>query len=210
MDNKIQSKERRTGFVVVFTLLTMIAEISVGLFSHSMALFADGVHMGSHVLVIGLNWGAYVLVRHLERSRPESYDSGRILSLSAFASGIFLLLLAVFIVVEAAGRLSSGSGAIGSYPFALSVAGVGLVVNIVCAAILHGRKGDTDYNIHAAYLHILADALTEIGAIFGIVCAMVWGITWIDAVVAVASSAVVIRWAWRLLWDTGRALTRAA
>lgn len=73
MSNRIErsSQEKRTAFVVVFAFCVMLAEIVVGLSSHSMALFADGVHMGSHVLVIGLNWAAYVLVRYLQtRVRP--------------------------------------------------------------------------------------------------------------------------------------------
>ncbi|MCR5078223.1 MAG: cation diffusion facilitator family transporter [Prevotella sp.] len=209
--NKIErsSQEKRTAFVVIFAFCMMVAEIVVGLLSHSMALFADGVHMGSHVLVIGLNWGAYVLVRHLQSKGTESYDTGKILNLSAFTSGIFLVLMAVFIIVEAVERLTT-HGEIINYGFALATAAVGLVANAVSASVLHGHHGTTDYNSHAAYLHVLSDALTEIGAIIGILCAMLWNITWIDAAVAMVSALVVLRWAKRLLWDTGRALTQRA
>ena len=187
MSNKIErtSQEKRTAFVVVFTFVMMLAEVVVGLLSHSMALFADGVHMGSHVLVIGLNWAAYVLVRRLENKGTTQYDSDKILNLSAFTSGIFLILMAVFIIVEAIERLTSNEGFL-NYGFALGTA----------------------INSHAAYLHVLSDALTEIGAIIGLLCAMFWNITWIDSLVAVVSAIVVLRWAKRLLWDTGRALTK--
>ncbi len=209
MSNKIErtSQEKRTAFVVVFTFVMMLAEVVVGLLSHSMALFADGVHMGSHVLVIGLNWAAYVLVRRLESKRTTQYDSDKILSLSAFTSGIFLILMAVFIIVEAIERLTSNEGFL-NYGFALSTAIVGLIANTISASVLHGHHGTTDYNSHAAYLHVLSDALTEIGAIIGLLCAMFWNITWIDSLVAVVSAIVVLRWAKRLLWDTGRALTK--
>lgn len=209
MSNKIErtSQEKRTAFVVVFTFVMMLAEVVVGLLSHSMALFADGVHMGSHVLVIGLNWAAYVLVRRLENKGTTQYDSDKILNLSAFTSGIFLILMAVFIIVEAIERLTSNEGFL-NYGFALGTAIVGLIANTISASVLHGHHGTTDYNSHAAYLHVLSDALTEIGAIIGLLCAMLWNITWIDSLVAVVSAIVVLRWAKRLLWDTGRALTK--
>ena len=209
MSNKIErtSQEKRTAFVVVFTFVMMLAEVVVGLLSHSMALFADGVHMGSHVLVIGLNWAAYVLVRRLENKGTTQYDSDKILNLSAFTSGIFLILMAIFIIVEAVERFSSHVGIL-NYEFALGTAIVGLIANTISASVLHGHHGTTDYNSHAAYLHVLSDALTEIGAIIGLLCAMFWNITWIDSLVAVVSAIVVLRWAKRLLWDTGRALTK--
>ena len=209
MSNKIErtSQEKRTAFVVVFTFVMMLAEVVVGLLSHSMALFADGIHMGSHVLVIGLNWAAYVLVRRLENKGTTQYDSDKILNLSAFTSGIFLILMAVFIIVEAIERLTSNEGIL-NYGFAFGTAIVGLIANTISASVLHGHHGTTDYNSHAAYLHVLSDALTEIGAIIGLLCAMFWNITWIDSLVAVVSTIVVLRWAKRLLWDTGRALTK--
>ncbi|MBF1627388.1 cation diffusion facilitator family transporter [Prevotella sp.] len=209
MSNKIErtSQEKRTAFVVVFSFVMMLAEVVVGLLSHSMALFADGIHMGSHVLVIGLNWAAYVLVRRLESKGTTQYDSDKILNLSAFTSGIFLILMAVFIIVEAIERLTSNEGIL-NYGFALGTAIVGLIANTISASVLHGHHGTTDYNSHAAYLHVLSDALTEIGAIIGLLCAMFWNITWIDSLVAVVSAIVVLRWAKRLLWDTGRALTK--
>lgn len=209
MSNKIErtSQEKRTAFVVVFTFVMMLAEVVVGLLSHSMALFADGIHMGSHVLVIGLNWAAYVLVRRLENKGTTQYDSDKILNLSAFTSGIILILMAIFIIVEAVERFSSHVGIL-NYGFALGTAIVGLIANSISASVLHGHHGTTDYNSHAAYLHVLSDALTEIGAIIGLLCAMFWNITWIDSLVAVVSAIVVLHWAKRLLWDTGRALTK--
>lgn len=210
MSNNIDrsSQEKRTAFVVVFAFCVMLAEIIVGLSSHSMALFADGVHMGSHVLVIGLNWAAYVLVRSLQNKRATHYDTEKVLNLAAFTSGIFLVLTAIFIIVEAVERFSTHEE-IFNYELALLTAGIGLLANTISASVLHGHHGTADYNSHAAYLHVLSDALTEIGAIIGILCAMFWHITWIDSAVAVISALVVLRWAKRLLWDTGRLLTKS-
>lgn len=200
---KENTSEKRTAFVVVFTFCVMIAELTVGLLSHSMALTADGVHMGSHVVVLGMNWGAYVLVRRLRRRGGDKYDGDRILSLSAWTSGIFLLLMAVFIIVEAGERLLSPDVSI-STSQALIVAGIGLVANIICASALHGH--DKDLNSHAAYLHIVSDVLTEVGVIIGLVCAMLWDITFIDAIVALIAAVIVIRWAVKLLRATGEQL----
>lgn len=200
--------EKKTAFVVLFSAITMVLEILFGLFSNSMALLADGIHMGSHVLAVGLSWGGYVLVRHLEKKHTNNVDNSKVLSLSAYTSGMLLLMFALFIIVEAAERFFSPVVEI-RYAEAMIVAAIGLVVNVICAFVLHENpeEGQEDYNRHSAYLHVLADALTSIGAIFGLICAMIWNITWIDAFVALISSLVIIRWAKNLLFDTGKVLT---
>ena len=198
--------EKKTAFVVLFSAATMVLEIIFGLFSKSMALLADGIHMGSHVLAIGLSCGAYILVRHLEKKDTHQVDTEKVLSLSAYTSGILLLVFALFILVEAAERFFSPAVEI-RYTEAMIVAAIGMVVNIICAFVLHAAHGHQDYNRHSAYLHVLADALTSLGAIFGLICAMIWNIIWIDTLVAVVCSLVIIRWAKNLLFDTGKALT---
>lgn len=200
--------EKRTAIVVLFTAVTMVLEIFFGLFSNSMALLADGIHMGSHVLAIGLSWGAYVLVRHLEKKHANNVDSGKVLSLSAYTSGVLLLIFALIIIVEAVERFLSPKVAI-RYQDAMIVAAVGLVVNVICALVLHDDHDEDheDYNRHSAYLHVLADAMTSIGAIFGLICAKIWDITWIDTLVALVCSLVIIRWAKNLLFDMGKVLT---
>lgn len=200
--------EKKTAFVVIFSAITMVLEIIFRLFSNSMALLADGIHMGSHVLAIGLSWGAYALVRKLRRKQVNNVDNDKVLSLSAYTSGVLLLIFAVFIIIEAAERFFSNAVEI-RYTEAMIVAAIGMVVNIICAFVLHDNNGHKheDYNRHSAYLHVVADALTSLGAIFGLICAMICDITWIDTLVAVVCSAVIIRWAKNLLFDTGKILT---
>ena len=204
--------EKRTAFVVIFSATTMVLEIVFGLFSNSMALLADGIHMGSHVLAIGLSWGAYALVRKLQKKQVNNVDNDKVLSLSAYTSGILLLMFAVFIIIEAAERFFTPPAIEIRYTEAMIVAAIGMVVNIICAFVLHDNKGHQheDYNRHSAYLHVVADALTSLGAIFGLICAMIWDITWIDTLVAVVCSAVIIRWSKNLLFDTGKILTSKA
>lgn len=206
--NKMErsAREKKTAFVVIFSAVTMVLEIGFGWFTHSMALLADGIHMGSHVLAIGLSWGAYVLVRRLEKRPSTQTDTDKVLSLSAYTSGILLLLFALFIIVEAVERFFVPAVQI-QYTEAMVVAVIGMVVNIICAVVLHDKHHDDDYNSHSAYLHVLADALTSLGAVFGLICAMLWDIVWIDTLVAFVLSLVIIRWAKGLLFDTGKLLT---
>ena len=139
--------ERKTAFVVLFSAATMVLEIIFGLFSKSMALLADGIHMGSHVLAIGLSWGAYVLVRRLERKHTENVDKDKVLSLSAYTSGVLLLVFALFIIVEAVERFFTPAVEI-RYAEAMVVAAIGMVVNIICAIVLHDKHEHEDYNRH--------------------------------------------------------------
>ena len=157
--------EKKTAFVVLFSAVIMVLEIFFGLFSNSMALLADGIHMGSHVLAIGLSWGAYVLVRHLKRKQADNIDSEKVLTLAAYTSGVLLLLFAIFIIVEAVERFFVPNLEI-RYLEAMVVAAIGLIVNIICALVLHDKSGHDDYNRHSAYLHVLADALVDIVGIY--------------------------------------------
>lgn len=213
-ENKIEKTgksqgEKKTAFVVLFSATTMVLEIIFGLYSKSMALLADGIHMGSHVLAIGLSWGAYILVRHLQKKQSGNVDNEKLLSLSAYTSGILLLIFALLIIVEAIERFLSPAVEI-RYTEAMIVAFAGMIVNLICAFVLHEKHEHGDYNRHSAYLHVVADALTSLGAIFGLVCAMIWDIVWIDTFVALICSIVIVRWAKKLLFDTGKILTSKA
>ncbi|MEZ5010679.1 MAG: cation diffusion facilitator family transporter [Bacteroidales bacterium] len=211
--NDIEKKERITGWVVVLTAITMVIEITFGLLTGSMALLADGIHMGSHVLAIGLSWVAYIYIKKNSGSNRE-VSSDRVLSLAGYTSGLLLLFFALFILEEATRRIISPVDI--EFRDAILVAIIGLVVNIVSALMLHNHgkeggldsTGTKDQNIRAAYLHVLADAITSLSAIIGLTVAMVWGISYIDSVAAAISSIVIIKWAISLLRESGRTLLR--
>ena len=198
------SKEVRTLWVVLLTAVTMVVEIIFGMLSGSMALLADGIHMGSHVLAIGLSWVAYIFVRRVENSKKFKGDSDKILSLSGYSSGLILLIFAFVIMSEAIHRLSNPVEI--SYMEAIIVACIGLVVNIVSAILLHTDKSHSDHNIRAAYLHVLADALTSVSAIVGLLAAMTWDLVFVDSIAALISSLVIIKWSIGLLKDSGKSL----
>jgi cation diffusion facilitator family transporter len=196
--------EKRTLWVVLLTAATMVVEIIFGISTRSMALLADGIHMGSHVLAIGLSWLAYVLVRRLSKSKKFKGNTEKILSLSGFSSGLVLLMFAFLIVFEAVNRFINPE--IISYKEAIIVAIIGLFVNIASAFMLHHKHEQSDHNIRAAYLHVVADALTSLSAIAGLIVALIWDIPFVDTVAALISSGVIIKWSIGLLKDSGKVL----
>lgn len=204
MSNTEHRYESKTLWVVVLTAVTMVVEIIFGLTTQSMALLADGIHMGSHVLAIGLSWLAYVIVRKVSKSEKYTGNTSKILSLSGYSSGLMLLIFAIVILVEASQRFFNPVDI--GYKEAILVAIIGLAVNIVSAFILHHDREHTDHNIRAAYLHVIADALTSLSAILGLAAAMIWQIPFIDTIAAVISSLVIIRWSVGLLKEAGGAL----
>ena len=196
--------EKKTKLVVLLTAVAMVVEIIFGLTSGSMALLADGLHMGSHVLAIGLSWLAYVVVRRLEKNKNFTGNTEKILSLSGYSSGLMLLIFSFAILAEAISRMLNPIEI--AYKEAILVAIAGLVVNIASAVILHHDHHRSDHNIRAAYLHVLADSLTSLSAILGLTAALVWNIPFIDTVAAFVSSLVIIKWSVGLLKDSGKIL----
>ncbi|MFZ2287661.1 MAG: cation diffusion facilitator family transporter [Bacteroidales bacterium] len=200
----IERNRKRTKWVVLLTAVTMVIEIIAGWLTGSMALMADGIHMGSHVLAIGLSWAAYVLVQKLSSNPSFTGSNDRILTLSGYTSGLMLLIFAAMIIAGAVGRFINPR--VIEYREAIMIAFIGLGVNILSAFLLHHDKEERDNNIRAAYLHVLADAITSVAAILGLVVAMIWGLPYVDAIAALISSAVIIKWSLGLLRDSGREL----
>ncbi|HNT93191.1 MAG: cation transporter [Bacteroidales bacterium] len=200
----IEKNRRRTGWVVILTAVTMVIEIIAGWITGSMALMADGIHMGSHVLAIGLSWAAYVLVQRLSSNPSFTGSREKILTLAGYTSGLILLIFAAMIIAGAVGRFVNPR--VIEYREAIMIAFIGLGVNILSAFLLHHDHEETDKNIRAAYLHVLADAITSVAAITGLAAAMIWGLPYIDAIAALISSAVIIKWSLGLLRDAGKEL----
>ena len=196
--------KRKTMWVVLLTAIVMVLEIIYGLITKSMALLADGIHMGSHVLAIGLSLAAYVIVIRLSRNNNFKGNSDKILSLSGYSSGLMLLIFAVVILVEAVKRIFHPLTV--NYREAIFVSVIGLIVNILSGILLHHNNEHSDHNIRAAYLHVMADALTSIVAIIALVSAMLWNIVWFDALGAMIGSLVITWWSVGLLKDSGKVL----
>jgi len=201
-----ERNQRRTGWVVILTAVTMVVEIIAGLLTGSMALLADGIHMGSHVLAIGLSWAAYVLVKKLSADPSFTGNKDKVLTLSGFTSGLILLIFAGMIIAGAVGRFINPR--VIEYREAIMIAVIGLGVNILSAFLLHHDHEESDHNIRAAYLHVIADAFTSLAAIIGLVTAMIWGVAYIDSIAALISSVVIIKWSLGLLKVSGSDLIK--
>lgn len=195
--------ERKTLWVIVLTIVTMAAEIAYGYWSHSMALLADGYHMGTHALALGLTYAAYVLMRRCAGSAKFPHGTEKIGTLAAYTSALFLGVVGIWIIAEAAERLLNPLNI--EFNEALAVAIIGLVVNAACIWIMERGQGhhhDKDYNFKAAYYHILADALTSVLAIAALLVGKYAGLVWLDAVVGGLGGLLILKWAAGLIRHT--------
>jgi len=221
--------ERRTHWVLAITLLTMVIEIAAGWWTGSMALLADGWHMGTHALALGVTAGAYYLARRHAGDTRYAFGTWKIEVLGSFASALVLGLVGVGIVVESLARLWKAEPI--EAQAALLVAVSGLVVNLVSAWLLHGAQdggahhghghghdhahhhdhghaahGGQDMNLRAAYAHVVADALTSVFAIAALSAALWLGWTWLDPLVGVIGAAVIGVWAVGLMRQSAAVL----
>jgi len=212
--------ESRTVVVAVITALTMAVEIAAGLAFGSMALLADGLHMGSHAAALGIAVFAYVYARRHARDPRFNFGTGKVNSLGGFTGAVLLALIAVLMAWESAARLLFPVAI--AFDKAILVAVVGLLVNGVSVVIL-GRGGDGhshghphrhdhdhhhhhDHNLRSAYLHVLADALTSVFAILALLSGKYLGWNWMDPVMGVVGAVMVAAWSRGLLLATARVL----
>jgi cation diffusion facilitator family transporter len=207
--------EKRTLLIVVITAVMMVVEIAAGLIYGSMALLADGLHMASHATALGIAVFAYVISRRLASDRRFAFGVGKINSLAGFASAVMLLGFALVMVIESTDRLINPLSI--AFDQALVVAVVGLIVNGVSAWVListpheHGH-GDGhshahhDHNLRAAYLHVLADAVTSLLAIVALLAGKYMGASWLDPLMGIVGAALVTRWSYGLIRETSRVL----
>ncbi len=195
--------ENKTLTVIILTVVTMVAEIIYGYITNSMALLADGYHMGTHALALGLTYAAYILARKFYNSDKFPNGTDKIGTLAAYTSSIFLGLTGVWIIVEAISRFVNPLEIV--FNEAILVAVIGLIVNSVCIAIMdsgHHKHEHKDYNFLAAYYHILADALTSVLAIGALIVGKYFQIYSFDSIVGILGGLLIIRWAISLLKDT--------
>jgi len=211
--------ERRTLLIVVITAIMMVVEIAAGLIYGSMALLADGLHMGSHAAALGIAVFAYIVSRRMAADRRFSFGVGKINSLAGFASAVMLLGFALVMVIESTDRLINPLTI--AFDQALIVAVVGLIVNGVSAWVListphehghshghdhHKHHDHHDHNLRAAYLHVLADAVTSLLAIAALLAGKYIGAMWLDPVMGIVGAILVARWSYGLIRDTSKVL----
>src|SRR5690606_10235157 len=194
--------ERNTRWALLLTVVMMVAEISAGWVFNSMALLADGWHMSSHALALGLALAAYAAARRYAGHPRFAFGTWKIEVLGGYTSALFLLAIAGLMLVESVERLLSPAPI--QYDQAIGVAVLGLLVNLACAWLLkydhhhhHGHndheheQGHRDLNLRAAYIHVLTDALTSVLAIIALTAGKFWGADWLDPVMGIVGSVLV-------------------
>jgi cation diffusion facilitator family transporter len=212
--------ERNTLLAVVLTAVMMVVEIVGGWRYNSMALLADGWHMSSHALALGLSVIAYVAARRLAGHSRFAFGTWKIEILGGYTSAVLLSLVAVLMACQSVERLISPT--VIHYDEAIKIGAAGLLVNLVCAWLLrgahhghahghaHGEHGHhEDLNLHSAYVHVLADAATSVLAIVALFGGKLWGASWLDPVMGLVGAGLVAAWAFGLMRDSGKVLLDA-
>jgi cation diffusion facilitator family transporter len=206
--------EVRTIFVIAITGSMMVVEIISGMLFGSMALLADGLHMASHAAALSINLFAYIYARRHAHDERFTFGTGKVNALGGFTGAILLAFFALIMFWESIKRFV--------YPVeiefnqAIFVAVFGLIVNGVSVFILDYRHDHTDqkegdhnhhdHNLKSAYLHVLADALTSLLAIFALLTGKYLGFTWLDPFMGIVGAFLVCRWSFGLIRDTSGVL----
>jgi cation diffusion facilitator family transporter len=219
--------ERRTWFVVALTTAMMVAEIIGGTIFGSMAVVADGWHMSTHAGALAIAALAYRFARHHARDPRFSFGTGKMGELAAFTSAVILALIATVIGYEAVIRLYAPMPI--NFYQATWLAVAALLVNLASAVLLfdhnhhdnypahahgpdrdrdhvHERRGHHDSNIRAAYIHVLADALTSVLAIIALLTGRFYGWVFMDPAMALVGVCVILSWSFGLVRSAGTVL----
>lgn len=230
--------ERRTRIVIGLTAAMMGGEIAAGALFGSMALLADGFHMATHAGALAITALAYLYARRHARDARFTFGTGKLGELAGYSSAIILAIISLLIGFESILRLTAPVPI--RFDEAITVAALGLIVNLASAWLLHdgdhhgGHHGEHDHryddgagshahshrrdsghktphdhhdhNLHAAYAHVLADALTSMLAIVALLAGRFYGWIWMDPLMGIVGSLVIARWSWGLLKGSGAVL----
>jgi cation diffusion facilitator family transporter len=219
--------EKRIWIVVALTVVMMFGEIIGGTAFGSMALLADGWHMSTHAAALTISALAYYFARRHAGDERFAFGTGKLGDLASFTSAIILGMIALLIAYEAVDHLVHPLAI--AYDEAIAIAVLGLVVNLVSGWLLredhghdhhhhshahaggendghHGHDHDHDLNLRAAYIHVLADALVSVLAIGGLLGAKLGGWAFMDPLVGLVGSVVIVSWSWSLVVQSGAIL----
>jgi len=214
--------QKRILLATILTAVMMLLEVAGGWIYNSMALLADGWHMSSHMLALGLAYFAYRSARYYAQDHRFSFGTWKIEILAGYSSAILLMVVAIFMAFQSIERLINPIDI--HYNQAIPIAILGLVINLICAWLLHDdhhhhhhhhghenehAHGHHDLNQKAAFMHVVADAVTSVFAIIALFAAkyLDWG--FLDAVLGIAGSILVAKWAIGLIRETGKTLLDA-
>jgi cation diffusion facilitator family transporter len=221
-----EQRERKTWAVIAICAAMMVAEIAGGLWFGSVALVADGLHMSTHAGALLIAALAYMYSRHYARDERLAFGTGKLGDLGAFASAIVLAMIALLIAYESINRLLLPTAIV--FDEAIAIAALGLGVNLLSAYLLrethehhhhHGHHHDHDHghhavardnNFRAAFVHVMADAAVSALVIVGLVLGRQFGWLWLDPVVGLIATVVILAWSWSLIRSAGAVLLDAS
>ena len=210
---KNEKGERRTRYVLALTAVTMLVEIIAGSLFGSMALLADGWHMATHVAAFMITIYAYSYARKHANNPIYSFGTGKVGVLGGFASAVALAVVALVMMAESLYRFIQPHDI--QFNAAIGVAVLGLIINLVSALLLkddhhHGHEDEKhhhhDHNLKAAYMHVLADALTSVLAIIALLSGKYFGWNWLDPMMGVVGAVIISRWSYSLIKQTSPVL----
>lgn len=212
--------QKRILLATILTALMMLLEVIGGWIYNSMALLADGWHMSSHMLALGLAYFAYRSARHYAHDKRFSFGTWKIEILAGYSSAILLMVVALFMAFQSVERLLNPVAI--HFNEAIPIAILGLIINLICAWLLHDdhhhhheevehhhRHTHHDLNQKAAFMHVVADAVTSVFAITALFAAKYLGWNFLDAVLGILGSILVAKWALGLIKETGKTLLDA-
>ncbi|MCS7196859.1 MAG: CDF family Co(II)/Ni(II) efflux transporter DmeF [Aquificaceae bacterium] len=200
---------KKVLIILLITLATMFTEVVAGYLFNSVALMADGVHMSTHVLAFAITYTAYYLAKKWSKEGSFTFGTWKVEVLGAYTSGILLFFASFLLLEEAFSKLLGGGDV--EYDQALVVAFIGLGVNLLSAYLLHGEhhhedKAHRDLNLHGAFLHVLADLLTSVLAIIGLLAGKFLGLWFMDPLMALLGFVLIIRWSLGLMRESASIL----
>lgn len=219
--------QKRILIAAILTAIMMVLEIAGGWVLNSMALLADGWHMSSHMLALGLAYFAYRMARHYAHDPRFSFGTWKIEVLAGYSSAILLMVVALMMGIQSLERLFNPVTI--HFNEAIPIAIVGLIINLVCACLLHEGGHDHHHHDHhhghshhhhshdhhhdlnqkAAFIHVVADAVTSVLAIVALIAGKYFGWNFLDALLGIVGAILVAKWSWGLLSETGKTLLDA-
>lgn len=224
-----ERNERKTWTVIAVCTAMMVAEIVGGLWFGSVALIADGLHMSTHAGALLIAALAYTYSRHYAEDARLAFGTGKLGDLAAFTSAIALAMIALLIGYESVDRVIYPVPI--AFNQAIPIAVVGLGVNLLSAFLLrddhdhhHGHANDhgdedhdhdhehgsshvhRDHNLRAAFVHVMADVAVSILVIVGLVAGRQFGWVWMDPLMGLIATVVILSWSWTLIRSAGAVL----
>jgi cation diffusion facilitator family transporter len=216
--------ERKTWGVIAICAAMMVAEIAGGLWFGSVALIADGLHMSTHAGALLIAALAYTFSRRYAHDARLAFGTGKLGDLAAFTSAIALAMIALLIGYESVERFFAPVPI--AFNQAIPIAVLGLGVNLLSAFLLrddhdhhhaHGHGHDhqataqvhADHNLRAAFVHVMADAAVSVLVIAGLVLGRQFGWLFMDPLMGLIATVVILSWSWTLVRSAGAILLDA-